>query len=410
VLSDGTPLRELIDLDRREVSLRVVADPEVFELELSRLFTRAWTIIGHESEVPRPGDYVTRTIGCDPVVIVRQPDGEIGVFLNVCTHRGMQVCRAEVGNATKFRCAYHGWVFGPDGKFQAAPFEKEMYGDILDKSSLGLQRARAEQYAGIIFATWDPHAEPLSQFLGDYTWYLDAVFRRTRDGLEVAGAPHRFVIRSNWKAAAEQFGGADGYHGLTLHRSMYELQAGVQRDLTTLASRVGVDISTPQGHGLRCLPNPLLAGRDLTGLSTEQLREAAVPQPILGGPPWPTELVSELSTHLSDSQLRMLASCPPNVGGLFPNGAFLGSVVHAFVPLTPTTFELTNWVLVEKGASEDYKEQIRRSEARWWWHVRTGRQRGLARDPGQLARLHGPPPYDEVPDLPRDQPSRRLGR
>src|SRR5262249_4712232 len=154
--------------------------------------------------------------------VARTRDGEIVVMLNVCTHRGMQVCRAEVGNATKFRCPYHGWVFGDDGKFMAAPFEKEMYGAVLDKAALGLEQARVSTHARIISATWDPGAPPLDEFLGDFTWYLDTMFKRSKLGLEVCGAPQRFVVNANWKLASEQFNGADGYHALTLHRSLME--------------------------------------------------------------------------------------------------------------------------------------------------------------------------------------------
>src|ERR1700686_5031172 len=112
VLSDGTSLADLIDVDRREVSLRLMDDPEVYELELDRIFGRTWTVIAHESEIPRPGDYLLRQLGDDPVIVIRGDDGSIDVLLNGCTHRGMQVCRAEWGNAKHFQCPYHGWMFG----------------------------------------------------------------------------------------------------------------------------------------------------------------------------------------------------------------------------------------------------------------------------------------------------------
>ena len=63
-------------------------------------------------------------------------------------------------------------------------------------------------------------APPLSEFLGGYAWYLDTIFKRSKRGLRMLGAPQRFVVKANWKAAAEQFSGADGYHLMTLHRSL----------------------------------------------------------------------------------------------------------------------------------------------------------------------------------------------
>ena len=76
--------------------------------------------------------------------------GEIHVFLNVCSHRGMQVCRSECGNSSSFKCSYHGWVFGNDGNLLGAPFEKEMYGESWDEISAqvgGTADARRMQLA-----------------------------------------------------------------------------------------------------------------------------------------------------------------------------------------------------------------------------------------------------------------------
>jgi hypothetical protein len=75
MLADGTMLSELIDPERREVDLRVLSDPLIYELEMERLFTRTWIMVGHETEVPEPGDFVLRTIGEDVVIVSRQDDG-----------------------------------------------------------------------------------------------------------------------------------------------------------------------------------------------------------------------------------------------------------------------------------------------------------------------------------------------
>src|SRR5579862_6486276 len=95
ILSDGTAVSKLIDLERHEVSMRVLSDPEIYDLELKHLFARAWTVLAHESEIPRPNDYVTRYIGEDNVIVVRDKQYKINVLLNVCTHRGMRVCRGD---------------------------------------------------------------------------------------------------------------------------------------------------------------------------------------------------------------------------------------------------------------------------------------------------------------------------
>ena len=141
LLSDGTPLRDLIDFERREVSIRVLNDPEIHRIELDRIFARSWIALAHESEIPNPGDYVLRSVGEDGVIITHDANGKVNALLNVCTHRGMEVCWGSVGNSTTFRCGYHGWIFDNEGNLRGVPLEQEMYGDW-DKSEYGLQRAR----------------------------------------------------------------------------------------------------------------------------------------------------------------------------------------------------------------------------------------------------------------------------
>ena len=93
------------------VPMRSFNDAELHDLELDRIFTRAWVFLGHESEIPARGDYVQRRIGRDPFVLVRSEDGEIRALFDSCRHRGAMVCRAERGNAALFRCPYHGWTY-----------------------------------------------------------------------------------------------------------------------------------------------------------------------------------------------------------------------------------------------------------------------------------------------------------
>src|SRR5207253_7869010 len=97
-----------------------------------RLWNKSWLIVAHETEIPKAGDFVTRDLGADPVIVSRARGGEINVLLNVCRHRGMEVCRTEAGNAKQFRCSYHGWVYDAEGAFIGAPVNHEnMHGDIL---------------------------------------------------------------------------------------------------------------------------------------------------------------------------------------------------------------------------------------------------------------------------------------
>src|SRR5882724_2111167 len=155
VLTDGTRIEDLVSLQTREVTMRVLSDPEIYDLELQRIFAKTWLLLGHESEIRNSGDYVVRDMGEDQVIVTRDREGKVNVLLNVCPHRGMRVCMGVIGNTQIHRCVYHGWAFRPDGEFIGAPVEREqMHGDIFKKSELGLRKARVHLYGGLIFATW----------------------------------------------------------------------------------------------------------------------------------------------------------------------------------------------------------------------------------------------------------------
>src|SRR5690606_27107917 len=129
-----------------------------------------------------------------------------------CRHRGALVCRADRGNASHFRCPYHGWTYKNTGEMAGAPFFKPAYGGSLEREHWGLHQApRVESFHGFVFASLDPDAPSLDEYLGPMRWYLDAIWGPARDGWEVIGDPQRFLVPADWKAAADNFSG-DDYH------------------------------------------------------------------------------------------------------------------------------------------------------------------------------------------------------
>ncbi|MBX6722923.1 MAG: Rieske 2Fe-2S domain-containing protein, partial [Dactylosporangium sp.] len=197
-------------LPEGRVPAKIFNDPAVYELEKERLFSRAWCFLAHESEVPHPGDYVLRWIGDNSIIVVRDEHGEIRAHHNRCTHRGNQVCKAEMGNASHFRCSYHGWTFKNTGDLIGVPYYREVYRESLRKEEWGLKPVRIDTYAGLIFGTLDPEAEPLDEYLGGFQFYLDFFLKPGPNGTEVYGPPERWVADTDWKICAENFGG-DGY-------------------------------------------------------------------------------------------------------------------------------------------------------------------------------------------------------
>jgi phenylpropionate dioxygenase-like ring-hydroxylating dioxygenase large terminal subunit len=215
---------EVSDLVRPDrVHGSVYTDPDVFELELERIYRQGWVFVAHESEVPEPGDYVTRRIGREPMIISRGRDNEVHVLANRCAHRGNRLCNAERGNSTSFRCPYHGWTFKNDGALVAIPMRNGYSKDFLSRrNELGLAPApRVDEYRGFVFASLSPDGISLREHLGRATGAIDRLLALSPTGrldLRAGWMKHRHY--SNWKMVIEN--NVDGYHALFTHQSVYE--------------------------------------------------------------------------------------------------------------------------------------------------------------------------------------------
>jgi len=210
---------ELVSLERGEVDRRIYSDPAIFEVEMERIFARAWLFLCHESQIPEPGDFFQSVMGRDNVLVVRQKDGSIKAMLNTCAHRGNAVCRAEEGNAKNFLCTYHGWSYGIDGRLNGVPGLKTFYNGELDRSRHGLaQMAQVASYKGFVFGTHDASAPPLEEYLGA-TGRLGLDLIAARGDMVVVPGIQKFIIDCNWKIAVDNL--FDWYHPQVTHASAF---------------------------------------------------------------------------------------------------------------------------------------------------------------------------------------------
>ena len=111
----------LVDEAAGQVSREIFVNDEIYREELERVFARSWLFVGHESQIPNPGDFFVSSMGEESVILCRDRAGQIHVFLNSCRHRGMKVCRYDEGSTAVFTCPYHGWSYSTDGRLGRRP-------------------------------------------------------------------------------------------------------------------------------------------------------------------------------------------------------------------------------------------------------------------------------------------------
>ncbi|MDP9898929.1 aromatic ring-hydroxylating dioxygenase subunit alpha [Variovorax ginsengisoli] len=213
-------VRALVKDDR--VHRDLYTSPEIFALEQEHFFGNTWNYVGHESQIPKSGDWISNDIGGRPLIIVRHGDGSVRALMNRCAHKGSRLVNGPCGNTGKFfRCPYHAWTFKTDGALLAIPLKNGYEGTALGEceASRGLTALRhVRSHRGFIFVKINDAGPDFETFFGDSLSSIDNMADRSPEGeLEIAGGCLRFVHQCNWKMFVENLN--DTMHPMVAHES-----------------------------------------------------------------------------------------------------------------------------------------------------------------------------------------------
>ncbi|HEX6415589.1 MAG TPA: aromatic ring-hydroxylating dioxygenase subunit alpha [Burkholderiales bacterium] len=211
---DSAALLGLVEEDRVHRDLYI--DPEVFQLEMERLWSRTWIYVGHTSQVPQAGDFITVDIAAKPLILLRQADGSVRVLMNRCAHKGTKLVYDFAGNTGKtLRCPYHAWTYRLDGTLLNIPLKQGYDGTGLRES--GLAAVTHEVYRGFVFARL-ADGPGLREYFGDSLSSIDNLADRSPEGeLEITGGCLRYLHNCNWKMFVENLN--DTMHPMIAHAS-----------------------------------------------------------------------------------------------------------------------------------------------------------------------------------------------
>ncbi len=344
---------------RFRVHRSALTSPEVFALEQRRIFERGWLYVGHESEIPRPGDYRRRTVAGRPLVFLRGSDSQVRVLFNTCTHRGALVCRRDEGNAEVFQCFYHAWTFNNRGELIGTP-DPDGYPPGFDRAERALQPPpRVDAYRGLYFISLDRAAPPLADYLGPARELIDLTF----DGAEVLGGwtilagTAKYAIRANWKLLIEN--SIDGYHFASVHQTYISYMAsqrasvgaGTHGAQATLSATAGLSAAArgfalPGGHAGflsgapgRGIASPSPLWSDTANREVERVRALLL-----------ARYGEERGRRMAEQSRHLL---------IFPNLLFqdshTGFRLRQIWPVAPDQLEVLQWELVPRDEHEEVR-------------------------------------------------------
>ncbi|MEU7885342.1 ring-hydroxylating oxygenase subunit alpha [Microbispora bryophytorum] len=191
-------------------------DPRWLDVDVQAVFARTWQWVCHVERLSSPGSYVSATVAGMPIAIVRDRDGALRAFYNVCKHRAHELLTGS-GTTRAIVCPYHAWTYGLDGRLKAARRADRMA--TFDKNEICLDQVPVEEFGGFVYVNLDPSAAPLAEQAADLAADI------ARWAPDVAGLTHAkrltYDIASNWKNVIDNF--LECYHCHVAHKEFVDL-------------------------------------------------------------------------------------------------------------------------------------------------------------------------------------------
>jgi phenylpropionate dioxygenase-like ring-hydroxylating dioxygenase large terminal subunit len=254
VAGGGTPMEKAPDpaVTWEAIDPRRYTSPEFMQLEWERIWTKVWLLGGREVDIPQPGDYIVTEIGRESVMIVRQKDGTIRAFFNVCQHRGNRLRDCGLGKAERFICRYHHWEYNLDGSYARIP-DIETFPQ--GPPGYGLTEIRCDTWGSFVWFTFDDKALPLLEYLAPLAGHLDPYqFHKMVQTRDIT-----VEWNCNWKTSVDAFN--ESYHVQGIHPQLlwYLHDLDIQIDCYERHSRYLIPFGTlsPRVRTPPSIPEPI---------------------------------------------------------------------------------------------------------------------------------------------------------
>jgi choline monooxygenase len=200
------------------MSLRSEAytDDRWAQADREAIFARSWQWVCHVEKLTEPGSYVSSTVAEMPVVVVRDRDGCLRAFYNVCKHRAHELLTGS-GVTRTIACPYHAWTYGLDGRLRGARRADRMA--TFDRSTVCLDQIQVEEFGGFVYVNLDPTARPLGEQAPDLA---EDIARWAPDVATLTHAKRlSYSVRTNWKNVIDNF--LECYHCHIAHKEFVDL-------------------------------------------------------------------------------------------------------------------------------------------------------------------------------------------